>query len=258
MTDRQEILDGKNVTPVEGRPMNDRTYHILVEIVDAFLWGGELMGEENLPESGPAVFVANHLGPLGPIGATCSIPFRMYPWIMADMLDLEKAAAYLTWDFVERTLKLKPPFSLALAKLLSNITVPMLTSFGGIPASQGYEDMQGALRISVELLKLGKCLLICPEHNQLPADPTTKMTPFKKGFTRLGELYYAESKQILGFYPVTMHESRKAIVGKPIFYNPKLPPAQERLRIKNLLEASIRRKYIDVSMQGYLGVIQPN
>lgn len=238
--------------------MNNPTYRLLVGLVDAFLWGGELVGDENLPEGGPAVFVANHLGPLGPIGAACSIPFRLHPWIMADMLDRQKAAAYLSWDFVERTLKLKPPLSLAVARRLANITVPLLTSFGCIPASQGYDDLHGCLKISVDLLKQGKCILIFPEDNQLPEDPVTKMTPFKKGFARLGELLYGSTGQLLRFYPVTIHDSRKAFVGIPVVYNPKMPPAHERLRIKNLLEASIRRKYIDISTEGPVGVIQAN
>jgi len=32
--------------------------------------------------------------------------FRLYAWTIADMVDEEKAAAWLKWDFVERTLEL--------------------------------------------------------------------------------------------------------------------------------------------------------
>jgi 1-acyl-sn-glycerol-3-phosphate acyltransferase len=238
--------------------MKDATYHLLVGILDAFLWGGDLIGEQNLPENGPAVFISNHLGPMGPIGAICSLPLRMYPWIMGDMVDREKAAAYLNWDFVERTLGLKPPLSMSVAKLLSKITVPMLTSFGVIPAYQGYEDMDGVLRKSVGMLKEGRYLLIFPEDNQLPMDSATKMSPFKKGFARLGELYYAETGQCLRFYPVTVHETQRTILAKPVVFNPKLPVAQERLRIKSLLEANIRRTYIEISIEGYEGIIQPS
>lgn len=238
--------------------MKISTYRLLIGILDTFCWGGSLIGQENLPENGPAVFVANHLGPQGPIGALCSIPLRLYPWIIADMVDAERAAAYLEWDFVERTLKLTPPASTVVAKLLSKITVPLLTSIGVIPASQDYEDVMGALRFSVELLSQGKCLLICPEDNRLPVDPITKMTPFKKGFTRLGELYYARSGERLRFYPVAVHESRKTVVRKAVVFNPKIPLAQERLRIKKLLESSIRQAYIEVASQGFLGITLPH
>jgi Acyltransferase len=241
---------------IQMKAITDNAYHVIVEILNTFLWDGDLLGEENLPESGPAVFVANHLGPLGPIGAICSLPLRLYPWIMADMLDREKAAAYLSWDFIERVFKIKPPLGLTLAKLLSKITVPMLTSFGTIPAFQSIDDIQGALKISVELLRERKCILICPEDVSLPQDPVTKMSPFKKGFTRLGELFYAESRRYLQFYPVTIHESHKAILGRPITFNPKFSLPQERLRLKNLLEATIRNRYIEVSIEGMAGVTQ--
>jgi len=238
--------------------MNDDVYHLIVGILDSLLWDGDLIGEENLPQNGPAVFIANHLATNGPIGAMCTLPMRLYPWIAADMVDREKAADYLRWDFIERTLKLKPPLSMLVARLLSRITVPLLSSFGTIPAFQGYDDIQGALKTSVDLLKEGKCVFVFPEDPKLPVDEATKMTPFKKGFTRLGELFYTETGECLRFFPVIVHESRKVFVEKPVIFNPKFPPAQERLRIKNLLEAQIRRKYIEVSIEGYMGVIQPD
>jgi len=234
--------------------MNDTLYRLLVGVIDAFIWGGELIGEENLPEKGPAVFIVNHLGPTGPIGAVCSIPLRLYPWIIADMVDEEKAAAYLNWDFVERTLKLKPPLSLVVAKALSRITVPMLTSFGCIPAFQGYEDVQGALKTSVDLLREGKYIFICPEDNRLEMDQASKMQPFKKGFTRLGKLYFEETGKRLDFYPVAVHESSKVKVGNPIAYNPLNPPARERLRLRNLLEEMVRRMYLEMAGVEVVGV----
>ncbi len=29
--------------------MNEHVYHLLTSIIDVFLWGGEVIGEENLP-----------------------------------------------------------------------------------------------------------------------------------------------------------------------------------------------------------------
>ena len=73
--------------------MKDGLYQFIVGVVDLFLWGGELIGEENLPRHGPAVFIANHLDATGPIAAACSIPLRFHPWVIADMMDkvLEEA-----------------------------------------------------------------------------------------------------------------------------------------------------------------------
>ena len=65
--------------------MKDSLYQFIVSVLDLTLWGGELVGEENLPRHGPAVFIANHLDATGPIAAACSIPVRMYSWAAADM-----------------------------------------------------------------------------------------------------------------------------------------------------------------------------
>ena len=152
--------------------MNDGLYQFIVNVLGLLLWDGELVGEENLPRGGPAVFIANHLEALGPIAADCSIPLRLYAWTVADMVDEEKAAAWLKWDFVERTLELKPPLSAWVAKGLSKITVPFLRSLGCIPVYKGeYDRMADTLRLSMDVLRQGKFLLVFPEDNHAARGP---------------------------------------------------------------------------------------
>jgi len=234
--------------------MNDTTYRFFVGLVDAFLWGGELVGDENhLPEKGPAVFIANHLGPLGPIGAACSIPLRLYYWVMGDMVDKELAAEYLRVDFVEPRLKLKPPFSLSFSKALSRITVPLLSSLGCIPAYLGgQERLYDTLRLSLSLLLEEKYLLVFPEYAILGADSLTKMYPFQKTVFRLGEMYYEQTRRRLPFYPVAIHESRRVKVGQPFTYNPLVQLGQERHRLKDLLEEAVKKMYLELSGGDYL------
>ena len=45
--------------------MGESLYNILVWALDSFVWDGDLLGEDNLPERGPAVFIANHLEAAG-------------------------------------------------------------------------------------------------------------------------------------------------------------------------------------------------
>jgi hypothetical protein len=227
--------------------MRDELYHFIVGIMDLFLWGGELIGEENLPRRGPAVFIANHLEATGPIAAACSIPLRMYSWSVADMVDEEKAAAWLKWDFVERTLHLKPPLSAWVAKGLSRITVPFLLSLGCIPVYKGaYDRMVETLRLSMDVLRQGKFLLVFPEDNLLPADPATGMRLFQRSFARLGEMYYEETRERLEFYPVAIHPSGYVKVGEPVAFNPLNAVGIERHRLKNLMEDSVRAMYLQV------------
>jgi 1-acyl-sn-glycerol-3-phosphate acyltransferase len=231
--------------------MKDELYHFIVGVLDLFLWGGDLVGEENLPRRGPAVFIANHHEAIGPIAAACSIPLRMYSWSVADMLDEEKAAAWLKWDFVERTLHIKSPASAWVAKGLSRLTVPFLRSLGNIPVYKGdYDRMGDTLRLSMDVLRQGRFLLVFPEDNILPADPVTGMRLFQRSFARLGEMYYAETGERLEFYPVAIHPSGTVTVGKAVAFNPLNAVGIERHRLKNLMEDTVRTMYLQVEHKG--------
>jgi hypothetical protein len=193
----------------------DATYRLIAWLFDAFLWGGELIGEEHLSE-GPAVFVSNHLGALGPIAVIASLPVRVYPWVISDMLEDARAAAYLNQDFVEPQLHLSPPFSMLVAKGISQISVRLLRATGCVPVWPG-EEAQKTLERSVELLVAGKSLLIFPEDPAKGTDPRFRMTPFKKGFARLGELYFGRTGSSLRFYPIAVHlDSYRVRIGRPI------------------------------------------
>jgi len=227
--------------------MKDGLYQLIVGVLDLFLWGGELVGEDNLPRRGPAVFIANHHEATGPIAVACAIPLRLYAWSVADMVDEEKAAAWLKWDFVERTLHLKPPASAWVAKWLSKITVPFLRSLGNIPVYKGdYDRMVDTLRLSMDVLRQGKFLVVFPEDNMPPPDPLTGMRPFQRSFARLGEMYYEETGERLEFYPVAAHPSGYVTIGKAVAFNPLNAVGIERHRLKNLMEDTVRTMYLQV------------
>lgn len=227
--------------------MNDVTYQLIAGLLDLTLWGGQLVGEENLPCQGPAVFIANHADAIGPIAVACSIPLRMYFWIVGDMVDKERAAAYLQWDLIERQLHLRTPMAGWVARALSQLTVPFLRSLGCIPVYRGnYERMQVTLRLSMEVLRQGHCLLVFPEDNLLPTDPLTKMQPFQRTFVRLGEMYYEATGERLEFYPVAIHPSGFVQVGKGIVHDPLNPTGLERHRLKEVMENTVKMMYLQL------------
>jgi hypothetical protein len=51
-------------------------YRVFAGVLHIAVWGGDLMGEENVPREGPAVDVSNHARALGPIAVTCSLANR--------------------------------------------------------------------------------------------------------------------------------------------------------------------------------------
>jgi 1-acyl-sn-glycerol-3-phosphate acyltransferase len=238
--------------------MNDGLYQFIVGLLDLFLWGGELIGEENLPRRGPAVFIANHLDAIGPIAAVCSIPLRLHPWVIGDMMDKELAPVWLQGDFTERQLHLKPPVSSWVARALCRISVPLFYSIGCIPVYRGdYERTGVALRLSMEVLRQGQFLLVFPEDNRLTNDPVTNMQPFQRTFVRLGEKYFEETGERLEFYPVAIHSSGFVKVGESVAFNPLNPVGQERRRLKDLMEVTVKAMYLHDSGNETVGALTP-
>lgn len=242
---------------IEAR-MADLLYRFLVAGLQTSIWGGEVLGEENLPRQGPAVLVANHLGALGPIAVVSCVPRRLHPWVAADMMNANHAPEYLRWDFVERQFHLPMPFSLWMANAISRISVPLLNRMGCIPVHPDTDDLHATFIQSVDSLLQGRFLLIFPEDSTQPLDFRFGMSPFKKGFVRLGEYYFQRTGRLLQFYPLAVHAIRRTVqVGKPVTHNPYAPPIQERLRVKRALENMIHEMLTGTDGSVYLGVPLP-
>ena len=228
--------------------MSDRAYHFVVGGLKLYWWREKLIGKENLPQTGPAVFIANHLDSTGPIACCCAIPLRMYLWGTADLMDPVKAPASMNSYFTEKELHLKPPLSTWFSKQLTRITVPMLKSLDCIPAFKGEAGKQETLRLSLEVLKKNKYILIFPYDPTMQKDESTGIKPFKSTFTRLGEVYYAETGECLRFIPVAVHAHGYVVVGKPAVFNPLNPVELERRRLKDLIENTVRAMYMRLEM----------
>ena len=226
--------------------LNDWAYHLIVSILEIFMWDGELAGEENL-EAGPAVIVANHMGAIGPVGICSSLPMRLYPWVLGATVDQVEGPENVRKDFVEKVLRLKPPLSLALAKGICKISTPLILGIGCIPVPVTHEAQLATFESSIALLKQGKFLLIVPEDPNADPDPLTGIRPFKRGFLRLGELYHQMAGKRLPFYPVVVHEAGLVVVGKPILYNPLNDAKLERVRMVNILETTIKAMHLEIT-----------
>ncbi len=222
--------------------LNDMAYHLIISILEIFMWDGELVGEENL-QDGAGVIVANHMGAIGPVGICSSLPMRLYPWVQGETVDEVKGPEAVRKDFVEKVLHLQPPLSGKIAEGICKISTPLLLSLGCIPVPDTHQEQEQTFKTSLALLKRGKYVLVVPEDEDGVPDPITGICPFKRGFLRLGEQYYRETGKRLPFYPVAIHEDGLVIIGTPIAYNPLNNAKQERLRMVHLLEESIKRMH---------------
>lgn len=197
--------------------MNDRVFRFLCRFLKVVLWRGQTLGSQYLPQQGPAIFLGNHSGPLGPIACFSAAGRRLYPWIVADMLDPQRCPPYLCADFVEKDLKLKPPLSTAFARALARPVVPLLRAVGCIPVHSFVDlrQMHVTLQTSLQLLLDGKCLLVFPEKPQWEEDPLTHIRRFSKGVLWLVELYYLQTGRPLRIVPFCVHAAGRKICFLP-------------------------------------------
>ena len=226
--------------------LNDMAYHLIVSVLEVFMWDGELIGKENLHD-GPGVIVANHMGAIGPVGICACLPMRLYPWVLGATVDKVKGPENVRKDFVEKILHIQPPLSESIAEGICKISTPLLLSLGCIPVPDTHREQVETFETSLELLEQGKVLLIVPEDSKGEPDPLTGIRTFKRGFLRLGELYYLRTGERLPFFPVVVHESGLVIVGKPIEYDPLRDARMERLRMVSLLEETIKVMHLEAT-----------
>jgi hypothetical protein len=226
--------------------LNDTAYHLIASLLVVFMWDGELVGEENL-QGGPGVIVSNHMGAIGPVGLCCSLPMRLYPWVLGATVDPVEGPETVRKDFVEKVFNIGPPLSMTIARGLCKISTPLLLSLGCIPVPVSHQAQETMFQRSLCLLNQGKFILIVPEDPKRVPDPLTGIKPFKHGFLRLGELFAQATGKRLPFYPVVIHEAGLVNVGKPIEYNPLNNPRLERLRMIGLLENIIKATYREIT-----------
>ena len=237
---------------------NDVLYWFVARTLGWLAWNGELLNRENFPEEYPVIFVSNHIAALGPIAVISSLPVRVYPWVISDMMDRDKAAAYLLQDFVEPQLHISPPFGIAISRLISQASVRLLRTVECIPVWHGKRLLE-TYRISLDALNQGKSILVFPENPAQKMNELFRMKPFEKSFARLGELYFEQTKKILSFYPLAVHPvARKIKFGRPVQFNPHNGPVRERIRIKRILESIIQDLYLDIILESYASIPLPH
>ncbi|HEY5984293.1 MAG TPA: hypothetical protein VIU38_12560 [Anaerolineales bacterium] len=217
----------------------DALYAILSRTLDMMVWGGELSADSEPLPSGPAVFVSNHAGAMGPIAVTSSVRVRFHPWVIGDMLDLQTAGPYLREDFVKPTLHVPEPMATSISNSLAHVTVALLRTIGCIPVFHD-KDLLETYRLSDDYLAMGRGLLIFPEDPKQSLNSRTGLRPFQTGFAHLGSLFAQRTGHGLKFYPIAVHRNLLRVqLGQPVTYNPNNQPAAERRRIAHLLESII-------------------
>ena len=202
-------------------------YRLIYRLVWLFSPKYRIEGAEHLPE-GPCVIVGNHCQMYGPIAGEMYTPGEHAVWCVGEMMHREEVAAYAYRDFWSHKPRIVRPFF----RLMSHLIVPLaLLIFNNAHTIPVYHDSRvlSTFRETVEQLRAGSRIVIFPEcyteHNNVVHD-------FQDKFVDVARLYYRKTGQELAFVPMYLAPRLKTIYyGKPIFFQPDAPLAEERRRI---------------------------
>jgi 1-acyl-sn-glycerol-3-phosphate acyltransferase len=190
----------------------------------------------------PLIFVSNHIGSYGPLSVLSSLPLKLYPWVAHEVTELANVARRLQKEFTELELKLRPPLSVWLARLIGRICVAIMRNIEAIPVYSGSRRIRATMQRSLELLLRGKTILVFPENKDRPINEV--LGDFNTGFLAMARLYYRRTRRLIQFIPVAVNEKMKAIrIGNPIRFDLRLPFLQEKLRLKKRLQEAIYSLY---------------
>lgn len=207
----------------------------------------DVVGFENIESPPPAIFIANHLGAIGPIETILSVPVRFYPWIIAEMIDFKRAPQYLFDDFIHPVLHLSGRFGMLFSTLLTKISVRLLRAIGSVSIDRFGGLTTDGFRHSLRLLHEGKDLLIFPEDPLLPLDPETVMRHFMPGFATLCSLFQGETGTLLPVYPMAVHAGSEIVtIGKPEYYCPQGHHREAINTFAMQVEIRVRELYLEM------------
>ena len=229
-----------------GRAQGGLVVHILRKLFKQLILKLRIRGWGNavryLSGGEPLIFVSNHIGSFGPLSLISSLPLKLYPWVANEVTELQKAAKRLQADFTELELKLRPPLSVWLARLLGRICVFVMRDLQAIPVYAQSRRIRDTLEKSLELLLKGKNILVFPENKERPLNEV--LGEFSTGFLALARLYYRKTRKAISFLPVAVNQKVKGIqIGKPIRFRTERPFREEKERLKLELERAVYSMY---------------
>lgn len=185
------------------------------------------VGAENLPEE-PCIVVGNHSQMNGPIAFELYYPRKRLIWCANEMREWKEVPAYAYRDFWSE----KPRALRWFYKLLSYIITPLCVCiFNNADVIPVFRDnrLLKTFRQTMDALSAGTDIIIFPEcatpHNNIVYE-------FQENFVDTARLYYKRTGTALPFVPTYLCPKRKTIYfGKPIYFDPSAPIAEERKRI---------------------------
>lgn len=224
----------------DGRPAG-WGLNALRRIIALFIRRPEITGLGNVAPHHPAIFVANHLGAVGPLVLGVHFPLSFVPWVAHEATDPALSKAHIRQHFVERNLKVGPPLSRIIAAPLAAASVSLMRRLGVIPVYHKTRRLRETVELSVAALQGGRNLLVFPEVDE-SVDPSC-CSELHRGFVNIARAFYRRTMVRPVFYPVSIDPRRNRVhVGPGTPFDPTVPMGREKERITGYLLRSIRAR----------------
>lgn len=188
----------------------------------------------------PVVFLANHMGAVGPMYMAVTFPLRdnVAIWCNEGMMDEKLTVDYVRHDWWWKPeSKLAPLYSATIPYIARAIVPKVLRSAPTIPV---YRDtrVMSTMRQSLKALKEGKHIVIFPE---LPDGYSSHAEQLQMGWLNLVSMYHRATGKALRMVPIHIdQENRVFRVQKGITVDPDIPLSEQEERIERYLAAGIR------------------
>jgi 1-acyl-sn-glycerol-3-phosphate acyltransferase len=219
------------------------------KVLRRLFFNAHLRGLENLHSAEPTIFVSNHAGAFGPVSVITSMPMAIYPWVAHEVTDMRTVAPRIQAEFVEQELRLKPPLSTFIARVIGRVCVALMKDIGAIPVYQKSKQITSTVMQSLALLQQGKNILVFAEDSTRRINEV--LCEFCTGFIHVARLYYQTTKKAVQFLPIAVNRRvGRILVGAPIRFDGTIPFAREKQRLKAELECSVYALYREIERDG--------
>lgn len=239
----RQQAEGKKDAPLEDRLkkilVNNYPKRLAILVLRPFIrpfLPCRVIGKDKVDtESGPVVFVCNHLELYGPIMAVLHSPFFFRPWVIQGMLDKEFISGQMQ-PGVDKIFGFLPQ---GFRRWLTNLVAPLLRwimfATDPIPVYRG--TVRGVIQtitLSAEAMAYDDNILIFPEVDYQESG----VGEFFSGFVQVAKTYYRQTGKCATFYPMYVNKKKRTLTYEDgITFDPTNTNAIEKDRIVDYLQS---------------------
>lgn len=221
-----------------------KLYDTLKVLLKPFLCVKQIEYAEPIGEE-PVIFLANHLGAVGPMYMAVTFPLqdRVAIWCNEGMMEEKMIVDYVRQDWWWKSESKLAPFYNATIPYIARMIVPKVLRSAPTIAVCRDARIMTTMRKSLTALKDGKHIVIFPER---PDGFDSHDEYLQMGWLNLTSMYYKATGKTIKMIPIHIDVPGKTFrVGKAITADPEAPLKEQEARIERYLAAGIRGEVIE-------------